>query len=423
MKNIKIGIIGLGYVGIPLAIEFGKKFTTIGFDINPDRVNELNNGVDRTKEVSKKNILSATKLIFTCDNSFLKHCNYYVIAVPTPVDNKNIPNLKPLKNSTKLVGELISKGDIVIYESTVYPGVTEDICAKILEKESGLIFNKDFFCGYSPERINPGDKKHNLKKVIKITSGSNHYSANKIDKLYNSIIDAGTYKAPSIKVAEAAKIIENAQRDVNIALINELALIFDRMNINTHEVINAAKTKWNFIDFRPGLVGGHCIGVDPYYLIYKSKKLGYKPNLLLDARNINNKMSKFVIQKFIYFAGQRNISIKKLKVLVLGITFKENCPDIRNSKIINIVNDLIELGCDVNVYDPWVNKDEKKKNFNHRLINNPFSQKNKYDAFIVSVAHNEFKKLKRKDYIKISKHKDLFLMDIKGIYKQSIWSL
>ena len=423
MSNIKIGIIGLGYVGIPLAVEFGKKFETIGFDINPDRIKELQDGFDRTKEVSKEGILSASKLSFTCDKDCLSDCNYYIIAVPTPVDDSNTPNLTPLKKSTEIVGELISKGDIIIYESTVYPGVTEDVCAKILEKKSGLTFNKDFFCGYSPERINPGDKEHTLKKVIKITSGSDKNSAIKIDNLYNEIVDAGTYIASSIKVAEAAKIIENTQRDVNIALINELALIFDRIGINTHEVINAAKTKWNFIDFRPGLVGGHCIGVDPYYLIYKAKKNGYNPTLLLESRRINNKMSKFVVQKFIYFSGQRNMDIKKMKVLVLGLTFKENCPDIRNSKIIDIVNDLVDLGCDVDVYDPWVNKNEKKKHFHHGLIDNPFENDQKYDAFIVSVAHSQFKKLTISDYTNISNSKDLFLMDIKGIYKNSIWTL
>ncbi|MDG1916656.1 MAG: nucleotide sugar dehydrogenase [Flavobacteriales bacterium] len=421
MSN-KIAIIGLGYVGIPLAVEFGKLFPTIGLDIDESRINELNSGFDRTLEMSKENLESATHLSYTTDITDTSACNIFIITVPTPINDKNQPDLTPLVKSSQSVGSVLKKGDVVIYESTVYPGVTEDECVPILEQVSGLKFNEDFFCGYSPERINPGDKEKTLTKILKITSGSTPEIADFVDSLYNSIITAGTYKAPSIKVAEAAKVIENTQRDVNIALVNELALIFDTMNIPTNEVLEAAGTKWNFLKFKPGLVGGHCIGVDPYYLTYKAEKMGYKPNLILSSRIINNGMSAYIAKKTIRFLVDNDKNIKGANILILGLTFKENCPDIRNTKVFDIINELEDYGCSIDVYDPWVDASELKTHYDREIISDPFSADKKYEAIVVCVSHHQFVNLKREDYKSISIGSPIVL-DIKGIVNEPIWRL
>ena len=392
--NNNIAIIGLGYVGIPLAVEFGKSIPTIGFDIDKSRIDELNSGFDRTLEMSKDNLESSTYLKYTTDITDTSDCNIFIITVPTPINSKNKPNLTPLVKSSQSVGSVLKKGDIVIYESTVYPGVTEDECVPILEEVSGLKFNIDFYCGYSPERINPGDKEKTLTKIIKITSGSTPEVADIVDSLYKSIITAGTYKASSIKVAEAAKVIENTQRDVNIALVNELALIFDTMNIPTDEVLKAAGTKWNFLNFKPGLVGGHCIGVDPYYLTYKAEKMGYKPNLILSSRIINNGMSAYIAKKTIRFLVECDKNIKNANILILGLTFKENCPDIRNTKVLDIIDELEDYGCCIDIYDPWVDISELKRNYNREIISNPFESSKKYDAIIVCVFSQSVFRLK-----------------------------
>jgi UDP-N-acetyl-D-glucosamine/UDP-N-acetyl-D-galactosamine dehydrogenase len=421
MSN-KIAIIGLGYVGIPLAVEFGKLFPTIGLDIDESRINELNSGFDRTLEMSKENLESATHLSYTTDITDTSACNIFIITVPTPINDKNQPDLTPLVKSSQSVGSVLKKGDVVIYESTVYPGVTEDECVPILEQVSGLKFNEDFFCGYSPERINPGDKEKTLTKILKITSGSTPEIADFVDSLYKSIITAGTYKAPSIKVAEAAKVIENTQRDVNIALVNELALIFDTMNIPTNEVLEAAGTKWNFLKFKPGLVGGHCIGVDPYYLTYKAEKMGYKPNLILSSRIINNGMSAYIAKKTIRFLVDNDKNIKDANILILGLTFKENCPDIRNTKVFDIINELEDYGCSIDVYDPWVDASELKTHYDREIISDPFSADKKYEAIVVCVSHHQFVNLKREDYKSISMGSPIVL-DIKGIVNEPIWRL
>jgi UDP-N-acetyl-D-galactosamine dehydrogenase len=421
MSN-KIAIIGLGYVGIPLAVEFGKLYPTVGLDIDKSRIDELNSGFDRTLEMSKENLQSSTQLSYTTDIADTASCNIYIITVPTPINNKNQPDLTPLVKSSQSVGSVLKKGDVVIYESTVYPGVTEDECVPILEEISGLKFNEDFFCGYSPERINPGDKEKTLTKILKITSGSTPEIADFVDALYKSIITAGTYKAPSIKVAEAAKVIENTQRDVNIALVNELALIFDTMNIPTDEVLKAAGTKWNFLKFQPGLVGGHCIGVDPYYLTYKAEKMGYKPNLILSSRIINNGMSAYIAKKTIRFLVDNDKNIKDANILVLGLTFKENCPDIRNTKVFDIIDELEDFGCSIDVYDPWVDTSELRTHYNREIISDPFSADKKYEAIIVCVSHHQFVELKTEDYNSISKGTPIVL-DIKGIVNEPIWRL
>ena len=418
----KIAVIGLGYVGIPLAVEFGKKIETIGLDINSDRINELRKGYDRTLEMDESDLKSSTHLTFTESIEDTKDCNIYIITVPTPINSKNLPDLTPLILSSKSVGSVLKKGDIVIYESTVYPGVTEEECVPILEDVSGLTFNKDFFCGYSPERINPGDKERTLTKILKITSGSNPETAKVVDDLYKTIIKAGTFMASSIKVAEAAKVIENTQRDVNIALVNELALIFDTMGISSQEVLDAAGTKWNFLPFKPGLVGGHCIGVDPYYLTYKAQKMGYKPNLILSSRQINNGMSSFIAKKTIKYLVDKNKNIKDSNILIMGLTFKENCPDIRNTKVIDIIEELNDFGCKVDVYDPWVDKEEEKKTYKSGIINDPFKSDKKYSAIIVAVAHDQFKTIKNNSYQEISDG-ELILIDIKGIVEKPTWKL
>ena len=392
----KITIIGLGYVGLPLAVEFCKKYETCGFDINPKRIKELAGGNDHTLEISPEQLKKAGNLKFTCNPADIADCNVYIVTVPTPIDEHNSPNLTPLYKASETVGKVLSKDNIVIYESTVFPGCTEDECVPILEKFSGLKFNKDFFCGYSPERINPGDKTHTLTKILKVTSGSTPEAADKVNELYASIITAGTYKASSIKVAEAAKVIENSQRDLNIAFVNELAKIFHRINIDTLEVLEAAGTKWNFLPFRPGLVGGHCIGVDPYYLTYKAQELGYRPEVILAGRCINDGMGEYVATEVVKLMIKKNHVINSSKVLVLGMTFKENCPDIRNSRAIDVVRGLEEFGCNVDVYDPWADPEEVKAEYGIDLIagiEDLRKLKGNYDAVVLAVAHDRFKEL------------------------------
>ena len=419
----KIAVIGLGYVGLPLAHAFSFKYPVVGVDINPDRIKELNSGFDRTLELSDAQVKECLDngMKFTTDIKDAKDCNIFIVTVPTPINEDNEPDLTPLIKSSEAVGTVLKKGDIVIYESTVYPGVTEEVCVPILEESSGLKFNKDFFCGYSPERINPGDKEHTVTKILKITSGSTPEIAKRVDDLYKSIIKAGTYLAPSIKVAEAAKVIENTQRDVNIALMNELALIFDTMGIDTNEVIKAAATKWNFIKLSPGLVGGHCIGVDPYYLIYKAKSLGYTPNIILGARYINDGMSKLIADKTIKFMIAKDKKIKNSNVLILGVTFKENCPDMRNTKVVDIIKELKEYGCNIDVYDYWVDKSDKEAKDLPFIDELPLNSK-KYDAIIVAVAHDKFKELKKEDYLSMSRGEPV-IIDVKGIVDEPTWRL
>ena len=420
----KISIIGLGYVGLPLAYAFAKKgYDVIGFDINKERIQELLKGFDRTLELDKKQLTDIQNSIkYTFDTQDIKDSNIYIVTVPTPIDKNNQPDLTPLIKSSQMIGKVLKKDDIVIYESTVYPGVTEEVCVPELEKSSKLKFNHDFYCGYSPERINPGDKKHTVTKIKKVTSGSTSQIANKVDELYRSIIEAGTFKASSIKVAEASKVIENTQRDVNIALINELALIFDTMGIDTNEVIDAAATKWNFLPFKPGLVGGHCIGVDPYYLTFKAEELGYKPNLILGARQINNGMGKYIAEQTIKYMIKNDVKVKNADVLMLGVTFKEDCPDMRNTKVVDIIEELKEYDINVDVYDPWVDPNEKKKNYHHGIIKNPFKSDKLYDAIVVAVGHTQFKNLTKDDYKSISK-KEPLILDVKGIVKDPTWRL
>ena len=399
-QEYRIGIVGLGYVGLPLAVAFAQKYPVVGFDINGERVAELKRGHDRTMEVSAEELAEVEdRLVLTSELAPLEQCNLYIITVPTPIDDTNRPDLTPLVNSSESIGRVLHKGDIVVYESTVYPGVTEEICVPVLEKSSGLVFNRDFFVGYSPERINPGDKKHTLKTIRKVTSGSTPEVAKTVDALYASIIEAGTCPVSSIKVAEASKVIENTQRDVNIALINELALIFDAMGIDTHEVIEAAATKWNFIKLKPGLVGGHCIGVDPYYLTFRAEELGYKPNLILGARQINNGMGKYIAEQTVKQLILHDKKVKGSRVLILGVTFKENCPDTRNTRVIDIVEGLKEYGIVVDAFDPWVDPGEPRRSFPHPLLEkDPFRAEKRYDAIVVAVAHDQFRALSDRDY-------------------------
>ena len=420
-KNLKIGIIGLGYVGLPLAVEFAKKFAVIGFDINQKRVQELEDGVDNTLEVDNKllkqtiirkfdDLKSDNGLLVTSDPINLNSCNFYIVTVPTPIDKNKNPILTPLIKASETVGALLKKGDYVVYESTVYPGATEEDCLPILEKFSGLRVNEDFNIGYSPERINPGDKEHTVTKIKKVTSGSTLQAGKIIDKVYKSIITAGTHLAPSIKVAEAAKVIENSQRDINIAFVNELSKIFSRMDIDTHSVLEAAGTKWNFLPFKPGLVGGHCIGVDPYYLAQKAQKLGYTPEVILSGRRINDSMGSFIADEVIELIKSRDKDLNKIKVLVLGITFKENCPDIRNTGVVSVINRLKYFGLNTTIYDPWASISDVKNEYNLDIINkNP---NEKYDAIILAVAHNEFKHL---DIDKLTINQDSIIYDVKGI--------
>ena len=416
LKDSKIAIIGLGYVGLPLAVEFSKKYLTIGFDINKSRVNELNNGADSTLEVDDKALKLALDngLILSDNLESISPCNVYIVTVPTPIDDNKEPDLQPLKKASKMLGAILEKGDVVIYESTTYPGCTEEFCVPILESSSQLKYNEDFFCGYSPERINPGDKKNTLTKIIKVTSGSNPEVGLFVDSLYKSIIDAGTHLAPSIAVAEASKAIENAQRDVNISFVNELSLIFDRLDLDTREVLDAASTKWNFLNYTPGLVGGHCIGVDPYYLAHKAKMVGYEPQVILSGRRVNDSMGIHVANTFTKLLISKDIPIKKSKVLILGITFKENCPDIRNTKIIDVVNELKEFEVDVDVFDPNASKDEVEKVLGINLLDNINNLKN-YNGIILAVAHKEFMSLDLKS------SPNHVIYDLKGIYpKQNV---
>ena len=421
--NKKICIVGLGYVGLPLAHAFSEKYQVVGFDINKPRVDELNSGFDRTLELTSDEVNESIKngMIYSTNIDDIKDCNIYIVTVPTPIDSTNRPDLTPLIKSSQTIGKVLKRDDIVIYESTVYPGVTEEVCVPQLEKESGMIFNKDFFCGYSPERINPGDKEHTVTKILKITSGSNPEIAIVVDELYKSIITAGTYKASSIKVAEAAKVIENTQRDVNIALINELALIFDTMNINTNDVIEAAATKWNFIKLKPGLVGGHCIGVDPYYLTHKAEELGYKPNLILGARQINNGMGKYIAEKTIKLMIKAGKLIKDSNILIMGLTFKENCPDIRNTKVVDIISELKDYGANIDVYEPWI--DEKDKGYyDYNFVENPFKNSKKYDSIVVTVGHDKFKSITQEEYDNIINGEKI-IIDVKGIVPEPSWKL
>ncbi|QSE98417.1 nucleotide sugar dehydrogenase [Fulvivirga lutea] len=390
----KVAIIGLGYVGLPLAVEFGKILDTVGFDINRKRIDELKNGNDFTKEVNKNELVESEKLTFTYDTADIADATVYIITVPTPIDSHNNPDLTPLIKASEMIGKLLSKNDIVIYESTVFPGCTEEVCVPILELNSGLKFNIDFFCGYSPERINPGDKEHRLPSIKKVTSGSTVEIANKVDDLYKKIITAGTFKASSIKVAEAAKVIENSQRDLNIAFVNELAMIFDRVGIDTHEVLEAAGTKWNFLPFKPGLVGGHCIGVDPYYLTYKAESLGYNPQVILAGRRINDNMGMYVANKVIKLMSNKGNPISKSRILVLGITFKENCPDIRNSRVIDVIDELTDFGATIEVYDPEADKEEVKHEYKIELTE---TLNGTYNAIILAVGHNQFKNIDLKN--------------------------
>lgn len=389
IQNKKIAIIGLGYVGLPLAVAFGSKYSTLGFDINATRVGELSNGIDRTLESDKDKITSATLLSFSSTIEDLKSCDIFIVTVPTPINQFKAPDLEPLLKASEMIGKVLKKGAIVIYESTVYPGCTEEDCVPVLEKYSGLKFNSDFYCGYSPERINPGDKINTLTTIKKVTSGSTPEIATFVDDLYASIITAGTYKAPSIKVAEASKAIENAQRDINISFVNELALIFDRIGIDTNDVLEAAGTKWNFLKYKPGLVGGHCIGVDPYYLAHKAESLGYHPQVILSGRRVNDTMGMFIAGKVVKMMIQKGTNIKGAKALLLGVTFKENCPDIRNSKVVDIYNELVQFGLAVDVFDPHADAVQVHSEYNIQLIPSP----TKYDAIILTVAHNEFLQL------------------------------
>ena len=413
-KKSKIAVIGLGYVGLPLALEFGKKRSVVGFDLNKNRIDQLKKGKDITLETSTKEIYHAKKLFFTDNVDNIKDCQIYIVTVPTPITSKNKPDLNLIKKSSEMLGSLIKKNDLIIYESTVYPGVTEEICATILEKKSGLVFNKDFFCGYSSERVNPGDKVHRLPFVKKVTSGSTVEISDVVDDLYKEIIVAGTHKAQSIKIAEAAKVIENIQRDVNIALINEFSIIFNKLNIDTKSVLDAANTKWNFLPFKPGLVGGHCISVDPYYLLHKALEVGYKPKIITAGRKINNNMAKFIVENVSSLMLKKKNKISRSNVLIMGFTFKENCPDIRNTRVIDLYKGFCKKKARVDIYDPFVNKHETYKEYGVRLIDKP--KNNKYDAIIIAVKHNKFKRLSIKKIKSFGKD-DCVVYDIKYLFK------
>ena len=418
--NHKIAVIGLGYVGLPLAVEFAKKFKVIGYDINKTRIDELLNGSDSTLEISNEKLLSVISSLTDDKGLFLSNdvkdlcsSNIYIVTVPTPIDSNNSPLLTPLLSASEMIGSVLKVNDIVIYESTVFPGCTEEDCVPVLENASKLKFNKDFFCGYSPERINPGDKKHTVTKIKKITSGSTPRASKIIDDLYSRIIKAGTFSAPSIKVAEAAKVIENSQRDINIAFVNELAKIFNKLDIDTNDVLEAASTKWNFLNFSPGLVGGHCIGVDPYYLAQKAQKVGYNPEIILSGRRMNDSMGEYIVSQIIKKIILRGLQVNGLKTLILGITFKENCPDIRNTKVVDIINELYNFSCNVDIYDPWVNVDEVSKDLGINVIKE-IDYKQKYELIILAVSHSEFLDL---DINKLKKNNKSFVYDVKGFLR------
>jgi UDP-N-acetyl-D-galactosamine dehydrogenase len=391
INKLKIAVIGLGYVGLPLAVEFGKQHSVVGFDINTSRIAALMAGTDHTLEVSDEELAVAIHLRYSSDIQTLKDCNFFIVTVPTPIDSSKQPDLTPLITASKAIGSLLKKDDIVVYESTVYPGATEEVCVPVLEEVSGLILNQDFYAGYSPERINPGDKEHRVTNILKVTAGSTPEVADFIDEVYNLIITAGTHKAPSIRVAEAAKVIENTQRDVNIALINELAVIFNKMGIDTEAVLKAAGTKWNFLPFRPGLVGGHCIGVDPYYLTHKAQAIGHNPEIILAGRRLNDSMGEYVVTQLVKTMIKKRIQIEGAKVLVLGLSFKENCPDVRNTKVIDIIHELQKYNVEIDVHDPWINANEANREYSITPISQPVS--NQYDGIILAVAHEQFIKM------------------------------
>ncbi|MBL50348.1 MAG: Vi polysaccharide biosynthesis UDP-N-acetylglucosamine C-6 dehydrogenase TviB [Candidatus Marinimicrobia bacterium] len=419
-SNSKIAVIGLGYVGLPLAVEFSKKYNVIGFDINAMRIQELQSGIDRTLELETSELKKASNLKYTSDLIEISECTIFIIGVPTPVNENKEPDFTNLISASKNIGKVLKKNDIVIFESTVYPGATEEICVPELAKNSNLTFNKDFYVGYSPERINPGDKSHRLTDIIKVTSGSTPEAASLVDDLYSSIITAGTYKASSIKVAEAAKVIENTQRDVNIGLINELAIIFNKLSIDTEEVLKAAGTKWNFLPFNPGLVGGHCIGVDPYYLSYKSQSIGYEPEIILAGRRINDGMSKYVALELVKNMTKKNILIQESSVLIMGITFKEDCPDTRNTKVLNLIDELSDLGANVDTYDPWVSKDDLLENYQSGHIDDLTNKK--YDAVVFAVAHQKFKKMKPENIKALCKPNHI-IYDLKYLFSSDVTDL
>ena len=413
LRNLRIGVIGLGYVGLPLAVEFGKRFNTIGFDVKQDRVDELRRGHDATLETTPEELAAATRLACTTRLADLRECRVFIVTVPTPIDEYKRPDLTPLVKASESVGQVLKKGDVVVYESTVYPGCTEEVCVPILERVSGLRFNKDFYAGYSPERINPGDKQHRLPTIRKVTSGSTPEVADFVDGLYRSIVTVGTHKASSIKVAEAAKVIENTQRDVNIALINELALIFNRLGIDTEEVLKAAGSKWNFLPFRPGLVGGHCIGVDPYYLTHKAQAIGYHPEMILAGRRINDNMGIYVAQQVAQLMIARRIQVRDARILVLGLTFKENCPDVRNSKVVDVVRELGKYGARVDVYDPWADAEEAQHEYGLKPVRR--LKPGTYDAIVVGVAHDQFRQVGIAKIRELGKRNHV-LYDIKYVF-------
>jgi UDP-N-acetyl-D-galactosamine dehydrogenase len=415
LKNIRIGIVGLGYVGLPLAVEFGRKYPTVGFDVKTARIGELKGGKDSTLEVPDDELAQVSTLSFTADAADLADCNFYIVTVPTPIGDSNRPLLTPLRNASMTIGKVLKPGDVVVYESTVYPGATEEFCVPFLESESGLKMNEDFFVGYSPERINPGDKEHRLPSIQKVTSGSTPEAAEFVDEVYRSIITAGTHMTSSIKVAEAAKVIENTQRDVNIALINELAMIFERVGIDTEEVLNAAATKWNFLPFRPGLVGGHCIGIDPYYLTYKAQQLGYNPEMILAGRRINDNMSLYVASRIIKLMLGKGQQPQMSRVLMMGLTFKENCPDVRNTKIVDIVKELVTYGASVDVFDPWVNAAEAQQEYGIELTEDP--QAGAYDVVVLAVAHQQFRDMGEQGIRAYGKPESVFF-DVKYLLPQ-----
>jgi len=411
MKKNKICIVGLGYVGLPLAHAFSFKYEIVGFDIYRSRIDELNNAFDKTLELNEKQVQEAldNNIKFTSNVKDIRDCNIYIVTVPTPIDKNKRPDLIPLIKASETIGKVLEKDDIVIYESTVYPGATEEDCVPILEKFSNLKFNEDFYCGYSPERINPGDKEHTVTKILKVTAGSTPEIGKKVDELYASVITAGTHLAPTIKVAEAAKVIENSQRDINIAFVNELAIIFNKLGINTNDVLEAAATKWNFLPFKPGLVGGHCIGVDPYYLTHKAQQIGYNPEIILAGRRLNDNMGIYVANQVIKLMIKKGHKIENSNVLVLGITFKENCPDIRNSRVIDVIEELQEFGCNIDIYDPWADKDEVKREYDFNLTSHFQLDWESYDAVVLAVAHDEFKSLD------LSNENNRVIYDIKSI--------
>jgi UDP-N-acetyl-D-glucosamine/UDP-N-acetyl-D-galactosamine dehydrogenase len=412
-RSLKIAVIGLGYVGLPLAVEFGKRYRTTGFDVKPSRIDELRRGRDTTLEVSREELAAAANLKFTTRIEDLADCRVFIVTVPTPIDDYKRPDLRPLEKASATVGKALKKGDVVVYESTVYPGCTEEVCVPILERVSGLKFNRDFHAGYSPERINPGDKEHRLTTIRKVTSGSTPEVAEFVDSLYRSIVTAGTHRASSIRVAEAAKVIENTQRDVNIALINELALIFSRLGIDTEEVLNAAGSKWNFLPFRPGLVGGHCIGVDPYYLTHKAQAIGYHPEMILAGRRINDNMGIYVAQQVAQLMIQRRIPVRDARVLMMGLTFKENCPDVRNTRIIDVVNELTKFGARVDVYDPWVDAEEARHEYGLTPVKR--LRAGRYDAIVMGVAHQQFRDMGIERIRALAKKRHV-LYDIKYVF-------